>query len=262
MDLELRGNVTWVLGASSGLGLACASAFAREGSLLAISSRDIDRLSAAAGQIESEFSVSCLQRPVDVRDTKGMQIAHEEITRDLGSVDILVVNSGGPPSGGVDDISASDFQAAFELVCMSAFNAAKLVLPGMRAQRSGTILFLTSSSTKEVIPNLLLSNVFRVAVTGLAKSLAKDLGSTGIRVLCVAPGRIATDRVAELDEARSIRTGVPVDKVRRASEAEIPQGRYGTVAEFADVVVFLASHRASYVNGSTIYVDGGKLNSL
>lgn len=262
MDLELRDKVTWVLGASSGLGLACASAFAREGSLLAISSRDTERLSAASGQIRSEWGVSCVRRTADVRDASAMQGAHKEITRNLGPVDILVVNSGGPPAGGVDDISASDFQAAFELVCMSAFNAAKLVLPGMRAQKSGTILFLTSSSTKEVIPNLLLSNVFRVAVTGLAKSLAKDLGSDGIRVLCVAPGRIATGRVAELDEARSTRTGLPVAKIRSASEAEIPQGRYGTVTEFADVVVFLASSRASYVSGTTIFVDGGKLNSL
>ncbi len=132
----------------------------------------------------------------------------------------------------------------------------------MRDKGSGCILYLTSSSTKEVIPNLLLSNMMRAAVVGMAKTLSKELGPEGIRVLCVAPGRIETARLLALDEGNAERSGRPVEEVAAEAKARIPLGRYGDPQEFGDVVAFLASERASYISGTSVTIDGGMLNGI
>jgi 3-oxoacyl-[acyl-carrier protein] reductase len=243
VDLELGGKVAWVLGGSSGLGRACAQALAREGAQVAISARDEQRLKEAADQIGER----CLAVPLDVTDAGAIAGVGATIASRLGPVDILVVNAGGPPAGTFDDFDDRSLHEAFELTAASAWRLAEAVIPSMKERGAGVIAFITSSSTKEPISGLLLSNMMRPAVVGMAKTLSKELGEHGIRVLCVAPGRIETPRTAALGHA-----GVEA----------IPLGRLGQPPEFGDVVAFLASARASYITGVTVLVDGGASSGL
>jgi 3-oxoacyl-[acyl-carrier protein] reductase len=261
MELGLNGKVAWVLGGSSGLGRASAQSLAQDGALLAISSRDASALDEAATAIESETGSRCIAVPVDVTDPQAMAAGHEKVSAELGPVDILVANAGGPPAGSFEDTADETMQRAFNLTTASAWRLAQLVLPAMKERGSGVIVFLTSISTKEIVGGLLLSNMMRAAVVGMAKTMSKELGAHGVRVLCVAPGRVATKRLEELDAGRAARTGETVEEVGRSWAEQIPLGRYGRPEEFGDVVAFAASERASYLTGTTIMVDGGLTNS-
>jgi 3-oxoacyl-[acyl-carrier protein] reductase len=170
--------------------------------------------------------------------------------------------AGPPPPGGFSAFDGEELAAGFTLTTASAWHLTAAVLPAMRERGTGCLIYLTSSSTKEVIPTLLLSNMMRAAVVGLAKTLSKEVGPDGVRVLCVAPGRIETARLQALDERSAESTGRSVEDVRGEMAARIPLGRYGSPEEFADVVTFLASERASYVSGISVLVDGGLLNGL
>ena len=262
MDLGLDGKIAWVLGGSSGLGRASAHSLAGEGAHVAVSSRTEGDLTAAAKDIESATGSRCIPVPVDVTDGEGIREAAATVEADLGPIDILVSNAGGPPPGTFDTLDDDDLEYAFRLTTASAWRLAKAVLPGMRATGGGVMLFLTSASTKEVLPNLLLSNMMRAAVVGMAKTLSKELAGDGIRVACVAPGRIATKRLDQLDHAAAERTGKPVAEIRGGIIAGIPLGRYGDPKEFGDVVAFLASERASFVSGTSVLVDGGMLSGI
>ena len=261
MELGLNGKVAWVLGGSSGLGRASALSLARDGALVVISSRDASALDKAAAAIESETGSRCIAVPVDVTDPQAILAGHEMVSGELGPVDILVANAGGPPAGSFEDTDDETMQRAFNLTTASAWRLAHLVLPAMKERGSGVIVFLTSISTKEIVGGLLLSNMMRAAVVGMAKTLSKELGAHGVRVLCVAPGRVATKRLEELDAGRAARTGETVEEVGRSWAEQIPLGRYGRAEEFGDVVAFAASERASYLTGTTIMVDGGLTNS-
>lgn len=256
MDLGLGGKVAWVTGASSGLGLATAEALRQEGARVAISARSADELERVAGD------TGCMAVPVDVTDPQAITQAHQRVADELGPVDILVANAGGPPPGGFDAFEDEQLYEAFTLTTASAWRLTKAVLPTMTQKESGVLLYLTSGSTKEVIPGLLLSNMMRAAVVGMAKTLSKELGAQGIRSLCVAPGRIHTKRLDQLDEARAETTSKSVEEVRAEITATIPLGRYGAPEEFGATVAFLASERASYLTGVTVVVDGGMLNGL
>ena len=258
MDLGLEGQVAWVLGGSSGLGRASATSLAREGARVAISARNADDLAATAKAIDGE----CIAVPVDVSDPAAITTGHRTIVERLGDVNILVANSGGPPAGTFADHDDAALHGAYELLIASAWRLTKAVLPAMVERGRGVLLYVTSSSTKEPIPGLLLSNMMRPAVVGLAKTLSRELGPRGIRALCVAPGRIATPRVESLDQNRADSAGRAVEDVRRESEAAIPLGRYGVPTEFGDVVAFLASDQASYMTGASVVVDGGLLHGL
>ena len=258
MDLGLEGKVAWVLGGSSGLGRASAVSLAREGATVAISARHEAQLKEVAAEIPGR----CIEVPVDVTDPIAIEAGHRTIASQLGEVDILVANSGGPPPGGFDDHDDTSLQAAYELLIASAWRLTKTVLPGMKEKGRGVLLYVTSSSTYEPIPGLLLSNMMRPAVVAMAKSLSAELGPQGIRALCVTPGRIATPRVEALDQKRADSSGKPVEQIRRQSEKAIPLGRYGVPTEFGDVVAFLASEQASYVTGTSVVVDGGMLHGL
>jgi len=261
MDLGLNGKVAWVLGGSSGLGRASAESLAREQAVVAVSSRDDDALSQAASGIESNTGSRCIALPLDVTDAQAISDVHANVVDELGPVDVLVANAGGPPAGSFEDLDDETMRRAFELTTASAWRLAQAVAPSMKERGSGVIVFLTSTSTKEVVGNLLLSNMMRAAVVGMAKTLSKELGPHGIRVLCVAPGRIATKRLKELDGGRAAKTGETIEEVERSWAEQIPLGRYGRPEEFGDVVAFVASPRASYITGTTIMIDGGLTNS-
>ena len=262
MDLELEGKVAWVLGASSGLGRASAHSLAREGCAVALSARRPEPLEEATREIERSTGARCLALPLDVTDGDAIARAAETIESTLGPVEVLVANAGGPPAGRFDDLDEESLHKGFTLTTASAWRLAKAVLPGMRSKGGGCIVFITSTSTHEVIPRLLLSNSLRRAVVGLAKTLSKELGPDRVRVLCVAPGSIATARSEELLEARAHEAGKTIEEVRAESEAGIPLGRYGRPEEIGDVTAFLASGRASYMTGVSVVVDGGMLGSV
>jgi 3-oxoacyl-[acyl-carrier protein] reductase len=261
VDLGIGGRVAWVLGASSGLGRACATALAGEGARVAISARREELLKEIAADLSASGG-ECVAVPVDVTDPAAIAAGHSAVASELGPVNILVANAGGPPPGGFEEVDDAQFEGAFALTTASAWHLANLVVPAMKEHGSGCIVFVTSSATKEIIPTLLLSNMMRAAVVGLAKTMSKELGPHGIRVLCVAPGRIDTARVQSLDEATAESSGRTVQEVRAASESQIPLQRYGEPKEFGEVVAFLASERASYLTGITVAVDGGALDGI
>jgi 3-oxoacyl-[acyl-carrier protein] reductase len=262
VDLGLGGRVAWVLGASSGLGRACAAALAGEGAAVALSARRREPLEEAAAAIRTETGARCLAVALDVSDPDAVVAAHRDVVAHLGDVDILVANAGGPPPGTFAETDRDTLHRAFSLTVGSAWSLAKAVTPAMQRRGRGALVFLTSWSTKEVIEGLLLSNMMRAAVVGLAKTLSKELGPRGIRVVCVAPGKIDTPRLQALDEGAARRAGTPPAEIRAASEHGIPLRRYGAPRELGDVVAFLASDRASYVTGTSVVVDGGLLDSL
>jgi 3-oxoacyl-[acyl-carrier protein] reductase len=262
MDLGLDGKVAWVLGASSGLGRSCALSLAREGARVAVSARRENELENVAAEIADDGGAESIAVPCDVTDADAIAAAARRVESELGAIDILVANAGGPPPGIFVDLDDAALHAAFELTTASAWRLAKAVVPGMQARSGGVLIFLTSGSTKEVMPNLLLSNMMRAAVVGMAKTLSKELADDGIRTVCVAPGRIETDRLQQLDDAAANRTGRSIEEVRAQMQATIPLGRYGRPQEFGDVVTFLASERASFVNGVTVLVDGGMLSGI
>lgn len=261
MDLGLDGKVCWVLGASSGLGRAAALSLAREKAQVAVSAGRAGALHELVAQLERDGGRS-LAVPLDVTDRAAIPAAAELIGSRLGAVDVLVANAGGPPYGGFQDVDATQLEAAFSLTLASAWHLAKAVVPSMKQRGSGCLIFLTSSSTKEVIEHLILSNMMRAGVVAMAKTMSKELGPHGIRVLCVAPGRVETDRVLSLDLSNAQRSGRTPQQVRASSEAGIPLRRYGRTEEFGDVVAWLASERASYVTGTSVMVDGGHLHGV
>ncbi|MDQ5815177.1 MAG: SDR family oxidoreductase [Actinomycetota bacterium] len=262
MDLGLDDKIAWVVGASSGLGLASAWSLAREGTTVAISARRLEDLKRHAGDIERETGSRCLPLELDVTDPSAIEEVGRAVCRELGGIDICVANAGGPTPGTFGDLGEDQLRAAFDLTTASAWRLAKVATNSMQARQGGAMIFITSGSVKEPIANLMLSNMMRPAVVGLAKTLSKELGPQGIRVVCVAPGRIQTDRVAALDRLAAENSGRTAEDVAEASRGSIPLGRYGDPAEFGDVVAFVASERASYMTGNTVVVDGGALRGL
>lgn len=257
MDLGLSGKVAWVTAASSGLGRAAATSLAREGAVVAISARGEERLSRVASEIGSLTGARCVAFPLDITDPEAIAMVATEIADTLGPVDVLVSNAGGPPPGTFDALDDSALQGAYELLVASAWRLAQAVVPSMRERGGGCLVFLTSSSAKEVIDGLTLSNVFRVSVAALAKTLSRELGPYGIRTVCIAPGRVQTPRIEVLEQAAASARGIGVEQVRAQAIERIPLGRYGRPEEIGDVVSFASSERASYLTGATLLVDGG-----
>lgn len=262
MDLGLRDRVVLVAGSSRGLGFAIARQLASEGAVPVLGARQADALAGAAAQLSAETGAPCQQGVLDVRDADSIREWVQAGLRYNGRIDGLVVNAGGPPAGQFDAFADEQWQAAFELTLMSAVRLVREVLPIMRSQASGSILFMTSSSVKEPIDHLLLSNVMRAGVAGLAKSLSRQLAPQGIRVNNLVPGVIATDRMKYLDEVTGRQAGRSAEAQRADNATRIPLGRYGEPDEFARAAVFLLSDAASYINGATLVVDGGAMRSV
>lgn len=261
MDLGLTNRRALVLGSTRGLGNAIAHALAAEGAHVTLAGRDEARLRAAADQISGTGGVSTLA--LDLADKASLASALEELgPRGETAIDILVNNGGGPPPGSVLDVAASEWTKQFESMINAIFSVTGHLVPAMRARGWGRIVNVVSSGVEQPIPNLGISNTLRASIVGYAKTLAAEVAPDGVTVNSVLPGRIATDRLAQLDAAAAERTGKPLAEVEAASRGAIPVGRYGEPSEFADVVAFLASTRAAYVTGSMIRVDGGLIRGI
>jgi 3-oxoacyl-[acyl-carrier protein] reductase len=262
VDLGLEGQVAVVAASSKGLGRATAEQLAAEGARVVISGRDEAVLEGTAEEIRSatgsevESVVTDLTKAQDVKD-----LVEQAVSR-FGGLDVLVTNAGGPPAGVFDDFEDDAWVSAYELNLLSVVRLIRAALPHMRQRGYGRIVNFTSSSIKQPLDNLILSNTFRAGVLGLAKSLAGELAADGILVNTLGPGRIATDRLHTIDSNRAESLGVPVEQVREQSRAGIPLGRYGEPEEFARVATFLASRANTYVTGQALLVDGGMVRAL
>ena len=262
MDLGLTGRVALVTAASKGLGRATATRLAAEGARVMVSSRGAEQLARTAAEIADETGAQVEWCPADVSDAADLDRLLRETRERLGGVDVLVNNAGGPRPGGFDALDDAAWQEAFELNLLSTVRLFRGVLPHMRAQGWGRIVTVASSSIRQPIDDLTLSNTFRVGLLGLGKSVALEVAGDGVLVNTLGPGRIATDRVATLDAGRAERAGRPVEEVRAQHEAGIPVGRYGTAEEFANVAAFLASGANTYVTGQHLLVDGGMVRAI
>ena len=255
MDLGLKRRRAVVTGASRGIGRAIASALAAEGADVIAAARNAQKLQElalqpAAGTITAH--VADMSKEADIQGLAG----------ELGKADILVFNTGGPPFGTAAEITDTAWIGQFEAMFLSAIRLTRLALPGMRARKYGRIMLVVSSGVIQPIPNLALSNALRSGLVGWAKTLASEVAADGVTVNCLAPGRIATDRIVEFDQARAKREGTTEEQARKASLVTIPAGRYGEADEFAAMAAFLASPKASYMTGGIIRIDGGMIRSV
>jgi len=266
VDLGLSGKSVLVAAASKGLGRASAELFAAEGARVAMCSREEATITRASEDIARlTGSKTVLPIAVDLSTQEGCETFVQTALAAYSAIDVLIVNAGGPPPGRFDDLDDAAWAKAYELTLMSAVRLTRLVLPQMRKQKSGSIVYSTSTSVRQPTQylNLILSNALRASVHGMLKTLSADLAKEGIRVNAVQPGRIATDRLVQLDNDSAKRQGTTPEAVRkRYEDTVIPMGRYGRPEEFAAAVVFIASPRASYITGASLQVDGGMLQSM
>ena len=259
MDLGLRNKVAMVGGASKGLGYAVAHALASEGALVAIASRDDRAIHHAAETIARDTGSRVLPISADLSRPEAIDAWHASTTKAFGGVDCVFCNTGGPPTGSALSIDDAGWRAAFDLLLMSVVRTVRVVAPTLEQRGGGAILVGTSSSVKEPIANLALSNVMRAGVSALVKTLSLELAPLRIRVNNLIPGRIATDRLRELDEINARRAGISIDEQAQRALATVPLGRYGHPAEFGRAGAFLLSDAASYITGASVQVDGGMI---
>ena len=249
MDLGLQGRVALVMGASRGIGQGIAAALAREGAQVAIASRSQERLEEAAGAIEGDVSPFV----ADAADLDRLAELPAEVATALGPVEILVANSGGPPLGGSLMHELDEWQLAYRSLVLAPRVLAGAVVPGMQERGWGRIVNVGSSSTREPIPGLNLSNSHRMAAVGFLKTLSREVAGDGITVNTVATGRFATERLASNYGS--------MEAAEAAAQRDVPAGRLGRPEEYGDLVAFLCSKRAAYVTGTVIPIDGGMLHS-
>jgi 3-oxoacyl-[acyl-carrier protein] reductase len=260
MNFNLKGKCALVAAGSKGLGLGIARALAQEGSHIALCGRDLALAQQAATQIKTEFGVEARADACDVAQASQISAWVGAVGQQFGKIDLLVVNAGGPPAAAFTQLNDTDWQAAFDLNLMSAVRLVRATLPLM--PNGGAILMVTSSSAKEPIERLALSNVMRAGVAALVKTLADELGARAIRVNNLIPGRIETDRVVHLDQTTAANTGQPYELVRQTAINKIPLRRLGTTDEFGAAAAFLLSDAASYITGASLRIDGGAMRSV
>ena len=262
MDFGLAGKVALVAAASRGLGRAVAEELAREGANLVICARGAEALGETAAAIRAAWGVKVSEVVADLSDPAGVARVAECALADFGRVDILVTNAGGPPAGPFESHSADAWQRAVRQNLDSVVELTRAVLPGMKERRWGRIINVTSIAVKQPVDGLILSNSIRAAVTGFARTLANEVATFGITVNNVMPGYTRTQRVEDLAARNASLHGTTAEAERSRWEGQIPMGRLGEPSEFAAMVAFLASERASYTTGASIPVDGGWIKGL
>jgi 3-oxoacyl-[acyl-carrier protein] reductase len=250
MDLGIEGRVALVMGASKGIGRGVAESLAREGAKVAIASRSREQLDATAEQIHGHVAAFV----ADASDLDGLKQLVADVEAELGPIDILVANTGGPPKGGPLDNSTEEWEEAYRSLVLGVRVLVEAVLPGMRERGWGRIVNVGSNSTVEPIPTLAISNSVRQAAVGFLKTLSREVAADGVTVNTVVTGKFATDRLAENEGS--------LENAERSARETVPARRLGLPEEFGDLVAFLASDRAAYITGTTIPIDGGLLKSV
>ena len=262
MDLRIEGKSALVAAASKGLGKATARALAEEGCRLTICARNADDLRATADELREGTGAEVLDMVCDVTDAESIEKLFVAATRAHGGVDILVINAGGPPAVPLDDLTDDHWLAAYQLTHLSAVRMVRAALPHMRARNWGRIVAIESSSVKQPVAGLHLSNGIRAGVAGFFKSIIEDLAATNITINTVLPGVFLTDRIIGNQSAIAERMGMTLDARLELLKKTIPMGRFGHPHEIGEMIAFLVSDRAAYVTGSVIQVDGGLIRSV
>jgi len=262
MDLGLKNKVALVAASSQGLGRAVAEELAAEGASLVLCARDSRTLAETAASIAEKTNAHVLAVPADVTVAEDIKRLVDAGNERFGRIDILVTNAGGPPAGRFEQLTHEQWENAIRLTLLSAVELTRQVLPGMKGRRWGRIINITSIAVKQPVENLLLSNSLRAGLTGFARTLANEVAADGITVNNVLPGYTRTERLDELADMMAEKQGISPNEFRGKWEKEIPMARLGEPREFAAMVTFLASERASYITGTSIQVDGGWIRSL
>jgi 3-oxoacyl-[acyl-carrier protein] reductase len=262
METGLRNRVAIVAASSQGIGFATAEAFAAEGARVAMCARNPETLQRAADKIRQQYKAEVLAEPFDVTDPDAVRRFVDSVVNRFGRVDICITNAGGPPAKGFLATTTAEWRKAIDQNLMSTIYFAREVIPHMQKNRWGRIVTITSITTKQPVPDLVLSNAVRTAVVGLVKSLANEFGKDGILVNNVGPGFTATDRLKELAKARAAATGKSENEIFESWAADSPMKRIGEPREVAEAILWLASDRASFITGQTILVDGGAYKGL
>ncbi len=262
MDLGLKGRGVIVAASSQGIGRATAEAFAREGAQVAMCARTDKTLQEAAEQIRKQTGAEVYAEALDVTDVSAVQRFVEQVAKRFGRIDVCVTNAGGPPAKNFLSVTPDEWRKAVDMNFMSVVHLCKAVIPYMQRHRWGRIITITSVSVKQPVANLVMSNSVRAAVVGLVKSLSNEFGKDGILVNNVGPGYTATERLQELAGTQALAAGVPEEKIYEHWAADTPVKRLGQPNEIADLIVWLASERASYITGQTLLADGGHYRGL
>jgi 3-oxoacyl-[acyl-carrier protein] reductase len=261
VNLGVEGKVALVVGATGGLGGATAVELAREGARVVAAGRDPERARTVADAIAADGG-KAMPLQLDLGEPERLDAVLDAVESSFGAVDILVNNTGGPPPTPAAGTPPELWTEQFDVMVLGVVRLTDRVLPSMRERGWGRIITTASSGVVTPIPNLAVSNALRLTLVGWSKTLAREVAADGVTVNVVVPGRIATRRVRELDEARAQREGKAVEDVVAASIATIPTGRYGEPSEYAAAVTFLAGARASYITGAILRVDGGLIPSI
>lgn len=261
MDLGIKGKVALVIASSRGLGQAMAVSLAREGVKVAVTGRNAEGLQKSVQLIEAAGG-QALALNWDLSDHSVIDSLITKVENELGPIDILINNTGGPPPTPAAGQDPALWTKSFNDMVLSLIAITDRVLPGMRQRKWGRIITSTTSGAISPIKNLAISNTLRAALLAWSKTLAGEVAADGITVNIIMPGRVSTDRLRQLDEARAKRENISYENVVQASLRQIPMGRYGDPTEYGDTAAFLASQNASFITGSVIRVDGGQIPAI
>jgi 3-oxoacyl-[acyl-carrier protein] reductase len=262
VDLELKNRVAIVTGSSQGIGKAIACGLSKEGANVTICARTADTLNATAKEIESLYETKVLAFPADLKAKKSIQAMVKATATTFGRINILVNNTGGPPSALFSETTGEDWQETFDSLLMSVINCCREVMPYMKAKNWGRIINMTSFAAKQPEERLVLSNALRAGVLGLTKTLSNELAKYGILVNAVCPGWTLTDRVKRLAQSKANKTRQDYEAIISKWAGSNVLNRLAQPEEIANLVVFLASEKASYMTGAVVQVDGGVIKSL